>query len=67
MQADDCFGGLVGLLTLFNLTALVLNISPSSRAAVGGMKYEELMRDPDFTHAVRSIAQQCKDNVDLGG
>jgi hypothetical protein len=58
--------GLLGLLSLFNLIALVLSFSPSAGAAVRGMKYEELMRDPDFRRAVRSIAQDCKVNVDLG-
>jgi hypothetical protein len=55
----------LGLLSLFNLIALFLTISQSSGAAVEGMKYEDLMRDPDFTRAVKSIAQQCKVNVDV--
>jgi len=57
--------GLLGLLSLFNPIALVLTNSQSSKAAVEGMKYEDLMRDPDFTRAVKSIAQQCKVNVDV--
>lgn len=57
--------GFLGLLSLFNLIALVLNISQSSRAAVGGMNYEDLMRDSDFTRAVKSIVQECKVNVDV--
>ncbi len=56
---------LLGLLGLFNLIALVLNLSQPSRAAVGGLNYEQLMRDPDFTRAVKSIAQECKVNVDI--
>jgi hypothetical protein len=56
--------GLFGLL-LLNLIALVLNLSQSSKAAVGGMEYEDLMRDSDFTRAVKSIAQKCTVNVDL--
>jgi len=36
-----------------------------SRAAVGGMSYQDLMRDPDFTRAVKSIAEQCSVNVDI--
>jgi hypothetical protein len=56
--------GLSGLL-LLNLIALVLNLSQSSKAAVGGMKYEDLMRDADFIRAVKSIAQECTVNVDL--
>jgi hypothetical protein len=57
--------GLLGLLTLFNLIALALNMSQSSRAAVGGMNYESLMRDADFARAVKSIAQECTVNVDI--
>jgi hypothetical protein len=57
--------GLLTLLSLFNLVALVLTTSQPSRAAVGGMKYEDLMRDPDFARAVKSIVQDCKVNVDL--
>ena len=29
------------------------------------MSYQELVRDPDFTRAVKSIAQDCKVNVDI--
>jgi hypothetical protein len=57
--------GLLGLLILFNLVVLVINISQSSKAAVGGMKYEDLMRDADFTRAVRSVVQECSVNVDI--
>jgi hypothetical protein len=55
---------LLGLLSLFNL-ALIFNTSQSPRAAVGGMNYEALMRDSDFTRAVKSIAQECSVNVDV--
>jgi hypothetical protein len=53
------------LFTALNLGALILNISPPSRAAIAGMSYQDLMRDPDFTRAVQSIAQECRVNVDL--
>jgi hypothetical protein len=56
---------LLCLLSALNLFALVINNSPPSRAAAGGMSYEDLMRDPDFTRAVKSIAQECKVNVDI--
>jgi hypothetical protein len=56
---------LLCLLTVLNLGGFILNISPSSRAAIAGMSYQDLMRDPDFTRAVQSIAQECKVNVDL--
>jgi len=48
-----------------NVIALVLNLSQVSRAAVGGMNYQNLLRDPDFTRAVKSIAEQCTVNVDI--
>jgi hypothetical protein len=56
---------LLCLLSALNLFALVISNSPPSRAAVGGMSYEDLMRDPVFTRAVKSIAQECKVNVDI--
>jgi hypothetical protein len=56
---------LLCLLSGLNVVALIINLSPPSRAAVGGMSYQDLMRDLDFTRAVKSIAQECKVNVDL--
>jgi hypothetical protein len=56
---------LLCLLTALNVGGLVLNFSLPSRAAVAGMSYQDLVRDPDFTRAVQSIAQECKVNVDL--
>jgi hypothetical protein len=56
---------LLGFLTLLNVIGLVVNFSQPSRAAVAGMSYQDLVRDPDFTRAVQSIAQECKVNVDL--
>ena len=56
---------LLCLLSALNAIALVFNISLPSRAAVGGMSYEDLMRDQDFTRAVKSIAQECRVNVDI--
>ena len=53
------------LLSGLNAIALIVNLSQPSRAAVGGMSYQQLVRDPDFTHAVKSIAQDCKVNVDI--
>jgi hypothetical protein len=57
--------GLLSLLSGLNAIALIINLSQPSRAAVGGMSYEDLMRDPDFTRAVKTIAQDCKVNVDI--
>ena len=54
------------LLTALNAVAFVVNLPQPSRAAVHGMSYQDLMHDADFTRAVKSIAEQCSVNVDLG-
>jgi hypothetical protein len=54
------------LLSALNAVALVLNLSQPSMAAVRRMSYQDLLRDPDFTRAVKTIAEQCSVNVDLG-
>jgi hypothetical protein len=56
---------LLCLLSALNVIALVLNLSQVTRAAVGGMSYQDLLRDPDFPRAVKSIAEQCMVNVDI--
>jgi hypothetical protein len=56
---------LLCLLSALNVIALVLNLSQVSSAAVGGINYQDLLRDPDFTRAVKSIAEQCTVNVDI--
>jgi hypothetical protein len=56
---------LLCLLTALNVSGFILNLSLPSRAAVAGMSYQDLMRDPDFTRAVQSIAQECNVNVDI--
>jgi len=56
---------LLNLLSALNVIALVLNLSQVSRAAVGGMSYQDLLRDPDFTRAIKSIAERCTVNVDI--
>jgi hypothetical protein len=56
---------LLCLLSGLNAIALIVNLSQPSRAAVGGLSYQELVHDPDFTRAVKSIAQDCKVNVDI--
>lgn len=55
---------LLWLLAL-NSVALVVNLSQPSSAAVRGMSYQDLLRDPNFTRAVKTIAEQCSVNVDL--
>ena len=54
------------LLSALNAVALVLNLSQPSKAAVRGMSYQDLLRDSDFTRAVKTIAEQCSVNVDVG-
>lgn len=39
--------------------------SQPSKAPVRGMSYQDLLRDPDFTRAVKTIAEQCSVNVDI--
>jgi hypothetical protein len=55
----------VCLLSVLNAVALVFNVSQPARAAVRGMSYQELLRDSDFTRAVKTIAEQCSVNVDI--
>jgi hypothetical protein len=53
------------LLSALNAGALILNLSQPARAAVRGMSYQDLLRDADFTRAVKTIAEQCSVNVDI--
>jgi len=56
---------LLCLLSGLNAIALIVNLSQPSRAAVGGMSYQYLVHDPDFSRAVKTIAQDCRVNVDI--
>jgi hypothetical protein len=53
------------LLSAVNIIGLAVTVSLQARAAVGGMSYQELMNDPDFARAVKSIAEACRVNVDI--
>jgi hypothetical protein len=67
-MSDRTKNALIALLCLLgalNAIALVVNLSQPSKAAVRGMSYQDLLRDPDFTRAVKTIAEQCNVNVDL--
>jgi hypothetical protein len=57
---------LLGLLTAFNIVALSVQASSPSRSAVAGMTYDQLVKDQDFSRAVKSVVQSCDVNVDLG-
>lgn len=54
------------LVSALNLIVFIVEVSLPSRAAVGGLSYQELVHDSDFTHAVKSIAESCTVNVDIG-
>jgi hypothetical protein len=56
---------LICTLLVLNSFALLLNTSPPTRAAVGGMSYQELVGDRDFVRAVKTIAVECKVNADF--
>jgi hypothetical protein len=49
-----------------NVAALAVNLSLPSRAAVGNLSYQDLVHDSDFTRAVKSVAESCTVNVDIG-
>jgi hypothetical protein len=53
------------ILLLLNILILGANFLQQSRAATGRMSYQELMSDPDFIRAVKSIAEACSVNVDI--
>jgi hypothetical protein len=56
---------LLCLVSALNAIVLFVNLSQPSRAAVSGMSYQELVNDPDFARAVKTIAQDCRVNVDI--
>ena len=56
----------LGLLTALNVLAPVINAaSQQSKATMGNMSYEQLVRDPNFSRAVKSIVEKCRVNVDV--
>jgi hypothetical protein len=54
------------LLTALNAAVLVLQLSATSKAAVGGMNAQSLSNDSDFKRAVQIVVEACRVNVDLG-
>ena len=56
---------LVSLLTALNIAALIVNLSQPSRAVGAGMSYQDLLRDQEFTRAVKTVVQECRVNVDI--
>jgi hypothetical protein len=65
MSRGAVIAALLFLLAL-DVVVLALNVSQQSRAAGAGVKYQDLVADPDFVRAVKSIAEKCRVNVDLG-
>jgi hypothetical protein len=55
-----------GLLTALNAAVLILQLSASSNAAVGGMNAQSLANDADFQSAVKTVIEGCRVNVDIG-
>ena len=53
------------LLTALNAGVLILQLSGSSKAAVGGMNAHALSSDADFKRAVQDIIEACRVNVDI--
>jgi hypothetical protein len=53
------------LLSALNITALAVNVSVPSRAAVGGMNHEQLKQDAEFVLAVKSIVEGCRVDIDV--
>ena len=48
-----------------NDVELRLDLSPAPPTAASRMSYQNLLRDPDFGRAVKTIAKQCSVNVKL--
>jgi hypothetical protein len=64
-KGNDCVNGTVMFAKCIERNRAGFQYIPAARAAVGGMSYEDLMRGQDFTRAVKSIAQECRVNVDI--
>jgi hypothetical protein len=57
---------LLSLVTVVNAVALAVNLSLPSRAAVAGMTHRQLLNDPDFAQAVKTVVEACNVNLDIG-
>lgn len=53
------------LLSAMNVITLSFDFSQQSKAAISGMNYRELISDPNFIRAVKSIAEACHVNVNI--
>jgi hypothetical protein len=57
VMATLCF------LTVLNIMVLVISFSLPSKATTPS--YQEMINDPNFTRAVKTIIEQCRVNVDI--
>ena len=48
-----------------NIGILIVNVSLPSEAAVAGLHYRGLSRDPDFRRAVQAVVEACRVNLNL--
>jgi hypothetical protein len=55
----------LSVVSALNLIVLAVNLSLPSRAAVGGLTYQDLVGSNDFTRAVKSIVESCAVNLDI--
>jgi len=53
------------LATALNVGILILNVSLPSEAAVAGLHYRDLSRDPDLRRAVQAVVEACRVNLNL--
>ena len=58
VMATLCF------LAVVNIMMLLISFSLPSKAATPS--YKEMINDPNFTRAVKTIIEQCRVNVDVG-
>ena len=58
VMATLCF------LAVVNIMMLLISFSLPSKAATPS--YQEMINDPNFTRAVKTIIEQCRVNVDVG-
>jgi hypothetical protein len=56
---------LICLATALNVGILIVNVSLPTEAAVAGLHYRALSRDPDFRRAVQAVVEACRVNLNL--
>ena len=56
---------LICFATSLSIGILIVNVSLPSEAAVAGLHYRGLSRDPDFRRAVQAVVEACRVNLNL--